>query len=276
MAKIKLDKTYVLTVANSKGGSGKSTTASMLARTLGEKGYKVLAIDCDSQMDLTNTLGFTVDESLVEFGLSLIDFNTTVYQMIKSKGNVRDYIVATKYKNLDIIPGDDYIGRIEFDLHHEYQREAILKKLMKELIASKDYDFIIFDTSTHLGDLAANILNITTDVIIPVPMAMFGIRGIRTFIDFYNQFVELNEDLDIMGIVMTMYRPNNKIMNERAETLLTNIFGKDLLFKNKISIDANIEKAQWNNVTAVDFAPNTRATIQYQELAKEVIKRVKR
>lgn len=276
MAKIKLDKTYVLTVANSKGGSGKSTTASMLARTLGENGYKVLAVDCDSQMDLTNTLGFTVDESLVEFGLSLIDFNTTVYQMIKTKGNVREYIVPTKYKNLDIIPGDDYIGKIEFDLHHEYQREAILKKLMKELIASKDYDFIIFDTSTHLGDLAANILNITTDVIIPVPMAMFGIRGIRTFIDFYNQFVELNEDLDIMGIVMTMYRPNNKIMNERAETLLTNIFGQELLFKNKISIDANIEKAQWNNVTAVDFAPKTRATLQYQELAKEVIKRVKR
>lgn len=276
MAKIKLDKTYVLTVANSKGGSGKSTTASMLARTLGENGYKVLAIDCDSQMDLTNTLGFTVDESLVEFGLSLIDFNTTVYQMIKTKGNVREYIVPTKYKNLDIIPGDDYIGKIEFDLHHEYQREAILKKLMKELIASKDYDFILFDTSTHLGDLAANILNITTDVIIPVPMAMFGIRGIRTFIDFYNQFVELNEDLDIMGIVMTMYRPNNKIMNERAETLLTNIFGQELLFKNKISIDANIEKAQWNNVTAVDFAPKTRATLQYQELAKEVIKRVKR
>ena len=82
--KIKLNKTAVITIANSKGGSGKSTTASMLARTLGEKGYKVLAIDCDSQMDLTNTLGFTVDESLVEFGLTLIDFNKTIYQMIRT------------------------------------------------------------------------------------------------------------------------------------------------------------------------------------------------
>ncbi len=274
--KIKLSKTAVITVANSKGGSGKSTTASMLARTLGEKGYKVLAVDCDSQMDLTNTLGFTVDESLVEFGLTLIDFNKTIYQLIKTKGNVGEYIIETKYKNLDIIAGDDYIGRIEFDLHHEYQRETILKKIMKEMVNQNIYDFIIFDTSTHLGDLAANILNITNHVIIPVPMAMFGIRGIRTFIDFYNQFTEINEELEIMGILMTMYRPNNKIMNERAQTLLTNIFGRELIFNSKISIDANIEKAQWNNVTAVDYAPKARATLQYDDLTKEVIKRVKK
>lgn len=272
---IKLRETCVLAVANSKGGSGKSTTASMLARALGERNYRVLAIDCDSQMDLTNTLGFTVDESLVEFGLTLTDFDKTIYQLIRTKADPEDLIVKTKYKNLDLIAGDDYIGRIEFDLHHEYQREGILKRLMQDLIASGRYDFIIFDTSTHLGDLAANILNITHKVIIPVPMAMFGIRGIRTFIDFFNQFTQMNPRLEIMGILMTMYRPNNKIINERAENLLLNIFGRQLLFRTKISIDANIEKAQWNNVTAYEFAPKTRAAIQYQELAKEVIRRVK-
>ncbi len=275
-AKIKLERTSVLTIANSKGGSGKSTTASMLARTLGEKGYKVLAIDCDSQMDLTNTLGFTVDESLEEFGLTLIDFNKTIYQLIKNKGEVNDFIIPTKYKNLDIIAGDDYIGRIEFDLHHEYQRENILKKIMKPMIEENIYDFIIFDTSTHLGDLAANILNITEHVIIPVPMAMFGIRGIRTFIDFFNQFADMNEKLSIMGILMTMYKPSNKIMNERAEMLLNNIFGSELIFRTKISIDTNIEKAQWNNVTAVEYAPKTKATLQYHDLAKEVLRRVKK
>lgn len=275
MAGIKLERTCVLTIANSKGGSGKSTTASMLARSLGEKNYKVLAVDCDSQMDLTNTLGFTVDESLVDFGLQLIDFNKTIYQLIRSKGDPRDFIVQTKYKNLDVIAGDDYIGRIEFELHHEYQREIVLKKLMQKLIDAKMYDFIIFDTSTHLGDLAANILNITDKVIIPVPMAMFGIRGIRTFIDFFNQFTEMNPKLEIMGILMTMYKSSNKIINERAENLLLNIFGQELLFKTKISIDANIEKAQWNNVTAYEFAPKTRAAEQYKELAKEVIRRVK-
>lgn len=274
--KTKLSKTAVITVANSKGGSGKSTTASMLARTLGEKGYRVLAIDCDSQMDLTNTLGFTVDESLVEFGLTLIDFNKTIYQLIRSKGDINEFIIPTKYKNLDIVAGDDYIGRIEFDLHHEYQRETILKKIMKNMINDNTYDFIIFDTSTHLGDLAANILNMTNHVIIPVPMAMFGIRGIRTFIDFFNQFTEINEDLEIMGILMTMYRSSNKIMNERAQSLLTNIFGEELIFDTKISIDTNIEKAQWNNVTAVDYAPKTRATLQYHDLTKEVIKRVQK
>lgn len=274
--KIKMEKTIVLTIANSKGGSGKSTTASMLARTLGEKGYKVLAIDCDSQMDLTNTLGFTVDESLVDFGLTLIDFDKTIYQLIKTKGKITDFIVPTVYKNLDLIAGDDYIGRIEFDLHHEYQRETILKKLMSSLIESNIYDFIVFDTSTHLGDLAANILNMTDHVIIPVPMAMFGIRGIRTFIDFFNQFTDMNKELNILGILMTMYKPSNKILNQRAENLLLGIFSENLLFKTKISIDANIEKAQWNNVTAVEYAPKTRATLQYDEFAKEVIRRVKK
>lgn len=275
MAKIKLDETCVLTIANSKGGSGKSTTASMLSRALAAKGYKVLAIDCDSQMDLTNTLGFTVDESLVEFGLDLVDFNKTIYQMVRQKGNPKDFIINSKYENLDMISGDDYIGRIEFELHHEYQRELVLKKIMKGLIEEKAYDFIIFDTSTHLGDLVANILNISDEVIIPVPMAMFGIRGIRTFIDFYNQFVEMNPKLKIMGILMTMYRGNNKIINERAENLLKNIFEEDLIFKTKISSDVNVEKAQWNNITAFDFAPRSRVVGQYNELAKEVVERVK-
>ena len=276
MAKIKLDKTCVLTIANSKGGSGKSTTASMLARALAGKNYRVLAIDCDSQMDLTNTLGFTVDESLADFGLTLVDFNKTIYQLIRQKADPRDFIIHTKYKNLDMIAGDDYIGRVEFDLHHEYQREIVLKKIMKGLLEDRVYDFIIFDTSTHLGDLVANILNITEDVIIPVPMAMFGIRGIRTFIDFYNQFTEMNPSLRIMGILMTMYRGNNKIINERAENLLRNIFDDDLVFKTKISSDVNVEKAQWNNVTAFDFAPKSRVVSQYNDLAREVVSRVKK
>ena len=275
MAGIKLENTCVLTIANSKGGSGKSTTASMLARALAGKNYKVLAIDCDSQMDLTNTLGFTVDESLVEFGLTLVDFNKTIYQLIRQKGRPEDFIIQTKYKNLDMIAGDDYIGRIEYELHHEFQREVVLRKIMAELVASRTYDFIIFDTSTHLGDLAANILNMTDRVIIPVPMAMFGIRGIRTFIDFYNQFSEMNPNLEVMGILMTMYRGSNKVINERAENLLLNIFDKSLIFNTKISSDVNIEKAQWNNVTAFDFAPKSRVVQQYNDLAKEVVKRVK-
>ena len=275
MAGIKLENTCVLTIANSKGGSGKSTTASMLARALAGKNYKVLAIDCDSQMDLTNTLGFTVDESLVEFGLTLVDFNKTIYQLIRQKGRPEDFIIQTKYKNLDMIAGDDYIGRIEYELHHEFQREVVLRKIMAELVASRTYDFIIFDTSTHLGDLAANILNMTDRVIIPVPMAMFGIRGIRTFIDFYNQFLEMNPNLEVMGILMTMYRGSNKVINERAENLLLNIFDKSLIFNTKISSDVNIEKAQWNNVTAFDFAPKSRVVQQYNDLAKEVVKRVK-
>lgn len=275
MAGIKLKDTCVLTIANSKGGSGKSTTASMLARALAGKNYKVLVIDCDSQMDLTNTLGFTVDESLVEFGLTLVDFNRTIYQLIRQKANPADFILQTKYKNLDMIAGDDYIGRIEYELHHEFQREVVLRKIMADLVASRTYDFIIFDTSTHLGDLAANILNMTDKVIIPVPMAMFGIRGIRTFIDFYNQFLEMNPKLEILGILMTMYRGSNKVINERAENLLLNIFDKALLFDTKISGDVNIEKAQWNNVTAYDFAPKSRVVQQYNDLAKEVVKRVK-
>lgn len=275
MAGIKLKDTCVLTIANSKGGSGKSTTASMLARALAGKNYKVLVIDCDSQMDLTNTLGFTVDESLVEFGLTLVDFNRTIYQLIRQKANPADFILQTKYKNLDMIAGDDYIGRIEYELHHEFQREVVLRKIMADLVASRTYDFIIFDTSTHLGDLAANILNMTDKVIIPVPMAMFGIRGIRTFIDFYNQFLEMNPKLEILGILMTMYRGSNKVINERAENLLLNIFDKALLFDTKISGDVNIEKAQWNNVTAYDFAPKSRVVQQYNDLAKEVVRRVK-
>lgn len=275
MAKIfKMQNTTVISIANSKGGSGKSTTASMLSIALGQLGYKVLAVDCDSQMDLTNTMGFTVDESLTEFGLKLIDFNKTIYQAMKRKEDLSDYVISTRYANVDIISGDDYISKIEYDLHHEFQREFLLKKISRELIEQRKYDFIIFDTSTYLGDLAANILNVSDYVIIPVPMAMFGIRGIRTFLDFFHQFSAMNEKLKILGILTTLYKPNNKIMNERGQNLIENIFGKEMLFHTKINLDTSVEKAQWNSIAVLEFSPKSKAALQYMDFAREVIKRV--
>lgn len=268
------ERTLVIAIANSKGGSGKSTTASMLAIALGEQGYKVLAIDCDSQMDLTNTLGFTVDESLTEFGLQLIDFNQTIYQAIRQKQDLSHFITPTRYENLDLVSGDDYISKIEYDLHHEFQREFLLKRIITPLLESRKYDFVIFDTSTYLGDLAANILNVSDYVIIPVPMAMFGIRGIRTFLDFYHQFLSMNERLEILGILTTLYKPNNKIMNQRGQTLIENIFGREILFETKINLDTSVEKAQWNSIAVLEYSPSSRAAMQYKEFAKEVIERV--
>lgn len=267
-------KTKVISIANSKGGSGKSTTASMLSIALGQLGYKVLAIDCDSQMDLTNTMGFTVDETLTEFGLQLIDFNKTIYQAMKNKDDLSNYITPTRYDNVDIVSGDDYISKIEYELHHEFQREFLLKKISTDLIAKNEYDFIILDTSTYLGDLSANILNVCDYVIIPVPMAMFGIRGIRTFLDFFNQFSVMNEKLEVLGILTTLYKPSNKIMNTRGQGLIENVFGKDMLFRTKINLDTSVEKAQWNSIAVLEFSPKSKAAMQYMDFAKEVVKRV--
>lgn len=272
--KYKPKKTTVISIANSKGGSGKSTTASMLSIALGDLGYKVLAIDCDSQMDLTNTMGFTVDESLTEFGLQLIDFNKTIYQAMKQKQELVNFITPTRYFNVDIISGDDYISKIEYELHHEFQREFLLKKIGMSLLKERTYDFIIFDTSTYLGDLAANILNVSDYVIIPVPMAMFGIRGIRSFLDFFHQFKAMNEELEILGILTTLYKAGNKIMNMRGQNLLENIFGKEMLFQTKIHLDTSVEKAQWNSIAVLEYSPKSKASVQYKEFAKEVVDRV--
>lgn len=272
--KYKPKKTTVISIANSKGGSGKSTTASMLSIALGDLGYKVLAIDCDSQMDLTNTMGFTVDESLTEFGLQLIDFNKTIYQAMKQKQELVNFITPTRYLNVDIISGDDYISKIEYELHHEFQREFLLKKISMSLLKERKYDFIIFDTSTYLGDLAANILNVSDYVIIPVPMAMFGIRGIRSFLDFFHQFKVMNEELEILGILTTLYKVGNKIMNMRGQNLLETIFGKEMLFQTKIHLDTSVEKAQWNSIAVLEYSPKSKASVQYKEFAKEVVDRV--
>lgn len=272
--KYKPKDTIVISIANSKGGSGKSTTASMLSIALGDSGYKVLAIDCDSQMDLTNTMGFTVDESLTEFGLQLIDFNKTIYQAMKKKEDLKEFVTPTRYRNVDIISGDDYISKIEYELHHEFQREFLLKKISRNLISEKKYDFIIFDTSTYLGDLAANILNVSNYVIIPVPMAMFGIRGIRSFLDFFHQFKMMNEELEILGILTTLYKAGNKIMNARGQNLLENIFGDEMLFSTKIHLDTSVEKAQWNSIAVLEYSPKSKASLQYKEFAKEVVDRV--
>lgn len=106
-------------------------------------------------------------------------------------------------------------------------REAILKKIMKDLVAENAYDFAIFDTSTHLGDLAANIPNITDHVIIPGSYGDVRHKGDKDIHRFLQSVHGDKREPEHTGDTDdSVYRPNNKIMNERAETLLTNIFGR--------------------------------------------------
>lgn len=84
----------------------------------------------------------------------------------------------------------------------------------------------------------------------------------------------MNEKLEVLGILTTLYKPSNKIMNTRGQGLIENVFGKDMLFRTKINLDTSVEKAQWNSIAVLEFSPKSKAAMQYMDFAKEVVKRV--
>lgn len=251
--------TKIIAVSNNKGGSGKTSVVSNLGYALSEMDYKILLIDSDMQMNLTYSYGLERDKDKSLNGAILSE--TT---------NLEDYVIKTKYKNIDMIISDFDMAAIEPVLFTKTFRESIFKVMLEPLIKKGVYDFIIIDTNPTLGLLNFNILNASQYVLVPVEMTAFGVIGLEILIRFINDVKRANPNLKLLGVLRTKVDLRENITKE-ADSILTEIFGDNML-NTSISIDTNIKKAQWNREP---LTINTRARNQYKELAKEVVNLVK-
>lgn len=257
-----MKKTTVISVSVGKGGSGKSSISSNLAYALANDGYKVLGIDTDGQKNFTRT-----------FGINTIS-DKNFYKAFMDKDDIRNHIVKTEYENVDIVPADVALTSIEAKINFINYKELRVSEILEGVLNEGVYDFVIIDTCTSLGMMNVSILNATDEVLIPVEPTSYGIEGLGIFMEYYRDIKEYNKHLNILGIVLNKVDLRENLSSDALEVIKA-VFG-DKIMKTQIMVDSNIKNAQWINAPlAATKYKNTRATKNFESLAKEVISIVK-
>lgn len=253
-------KTKVIAVSNNKGGSGKTTVTGNLAYTLMQNDKKVLLIDADMQINLTRSydLKKNIDRSL--------------YDALINERPLEEYIMNTKYENIDFIISDHMLSSIDMELFTKKMRETLFQRILRSTIESEEYDYILIDTSPFLGLLNYNILVASDYVLVPVELSAFGIEGLEPLTNFFEEARLINKDLQFLGIVETKVDQRESTTDITRE-ILRDLFS-DKILKSYIPIDINIKKSQFAAEPLGVFIPYSRAAGAYRELAKEVMQLV--
>lgn len=255
-------RTRTICFTNNKGGSGKSTTCANLAFELAAAGKRVLLIDGDMQLNLS--LSFFDEEQV----LDMADSEKNLYYAMKHKDDLSGYIVHTPYKKLDLIPSSTLMSQIEYELFTMMQREYVLKKCLRSICESEQYDYILIDAPPTLGTWVINILCAADDVIVPVEASPWGLFGLANMFDFLNGISEMIE-AKIMGVLITKVDERKSYYKQTREILGN--YGSIKVFDTFIHVDASVEWAQDHSVPVSVYKKNTRSAKEYQELAKEVM-----
>lgn len=260
--------TQVICFANNKGGSGKSTTCSNIGAAMALEGKKVLMVDGDMQLNLS--LSFFPEEEV----LAMAAGEKNLYQAIRGQKDLREYIVATPYENLDLIPSSTLMSSIEYELFTKWQRELILKKCLAGIKEDGTYDYILIDAPPTLGGWVMNILCASDQVVIPVEASPWGMFGLANMFEFLGEVRQIAPDLQIMGIAVTKADTRKNYFKQTMEML--DEMEDTYVFQSCIRVDSAVEWSQDNSAPVVMYKKSSRSTKEYQALAKEVMERASR
>lgn len=257
--------TQVICFANNKGGSGKSTTCANVGYGLTQLGKKVLLLDGDMQLNLS--LCFFHEEEVLEFAQG----QENLYYAVKNQKDLKDYIVHTPYENLDMIPSSTLMSSIEYELFSKWQREFILKKILKNVKESGEYDYILIDAPPTLGGWVMNILCAADHVIIPVEATPWGLFGLGNMFEFLEEVSQINPELDVMGTVVTKVDTRKNYFKQTFESLkeLEDVF----VFDTFIRVDSSVEWSQDNNMPIMAYKKSSRSAQEYMALTQEIVNR---
>lgn len=257
-------KTIVISFANNKGGSGKTTTCSNVAYCLAERGKRVLAVDCDMQMNLS--LSFLDEERVME----LDQGENNVFNLVSDKRDIRELIVPSFYEGLDVVPASIRLSEIEETLYGMGGDSGILSESLKRLTDRKSYDYILLDVPPTLGLWVRNILNATDHVVIPVEASPWGLFGLANMVSYIGKVRGKRKTPDILGIVLTKVNVRKNYFRDTKEFLNDM---KDIhIFDTVIRVDSNIEWAQDNSRPVTAYKKSARSAMEYEDLTDEICK----
>lgn len=249
----------IIAIANQKGGVGKTTTAINLSACLSEIGQKVLTIDIDPQGNTTSGLG--VDKNSVE---------NNVYGLILGECSIEDAIIETEIENQSLIASNVNLAGAEIELIGIEEKEYILKKAV-EKVADK-YDFIIIDCPPSLNMLTVNALTTANTVLVPIQCEYYALEGLSQLIHTIELVQErLNPDLEIEGVVFTMYDARTNLSLQVVENVKDNL--QERVYKTIIPRNVRLAEAPSHGLPINLYDARSTGAEAYHQLAEEVINR---
>ena len=247
----------VISIANQKGGVGKTTTSVNLGAALAEAGNRVLVIDLDPQGNATSGLG-----------IQHRDLEGSVYDVIINDKSLEDCTEPTAVRNLFVVPAIIDLAGAEIELVPAFSREMKLKKAIKEV--TDDYDYVLIDCPPSLGLLTVNALAASDDVIVPVQCEYYALEGLMQLLKNVGLVKNnLNEKLNVRGILLTMFDARTKLSEQVASEVINNSGVR--VYSTVIPRTVRLSEAPSFGQPIITFDPTSRGSIAYRELAKEVI-----
>ena len=246
-----------IAIANQKGGVGKTTTSINLSASLAAKGKKVLVIDTDPQGNTTS--GFGVEKN---------DLDNTVYELMLSECSIKECILKDVIDGVSIIPSNVNLAAAEIELIGVDRKEYILKNAVDYI--KDDYDFVIIDCPPSLNMLTVNALTTANTVLVPIQCEYYALEGLSQLIHTINLVKErLNPDLDIEGVVFTMYDSRTNLSMQVVENVKSNLSQK--VFQTLIPRNIRLAEAPSYGMPINAYDPKSAGAEAYMQLAEEVI-----
>ena len=247
----------VISIANQKGGVGKTTTAVNLSACLAERGKKVLLIDIDPQGNATSGLGIEVHE------------DKSIYNVLVDDMDIAETVVHTMVKKLDVCPANINLAGAEIELVSMVSRENRLKDAVEKV--KENYDYILIDCPPSLGLITLNAFTASDSVLVPIQCEYYALEGLGQLINTIKLVQKrLNQDLIVEGVILTMYDARTNLSTQVAREV-EKYFGNKV-FQTIIPRNIRLSEAPSHGLPITLYDNESKGAETYKKLAKELIK----